>query len=411
MPACYIDPNPFLPREDRRLDPLKWLAYAAMFLLSYVVFYMLCQLPSSDISIHAAWAAEGDFRDITSFLHHGAHPMWHALVAVLLLFSIPLPVAAALITALCKTLELMLFHRIFTAYLSRYAHRAVITLLAVICGLVTCLLVPGYNNSVYLGVGSPNTWHSCTQMIAMVWMLLCVPYTAHCYDAFERALPTDGAQANVAWRKTLLLGGMLLCSLTAKPTFMQVFLPAACLFFLVKWIQHPHNSRFFLRVLLCVLPAVLFMIVQYLYYFGIIVPSQGDMVLEFSFAKLKSVLLNTLLIQAFPLYILLSTRKSDKRDTFFWLALLMDVIGVAEFLLLGESGRRASDGNFGWGMMGGALIFWVVALIRYVQLLAHDRAESPRIRPTHITATLLLCWHLISGVYYLIYLLINRAPL
>ncbi len=406
-----IDPNPLARLESRRFDPLKWVVCALLFALSYALFYALCLRPSSDISIHATWAAEGDFRDPTSFLHHGAHPMWHALVAVPLLFGIPLPVAAALITALCKAAELLLIHRLFTLYLDRLLSRGAITLLAAVCVMVSSLLVPGYNPTVYAGVGTPNTWHSCTQLIAMVWMLLCVPYTAHCYDGFLRRLPEQGEKTLLPWRKPVALGIMLFLSLLAKPTFMQAFLPAACLFFLAMWIKHPKNGRFFCQIILCVLPAVLFMIVQYLYYFGIIVPSQGDMVLEISLDKLKNVAVNTLLIQAFPIYVLIAYRRWGKPDTFFWLALIFDIVGVLEFLILGESGRRAADGNFGWGMMGAALMMWVVAMIRFASAVRQERTKDGRLRPRHITGTLLLGWHLVSGVYYIAYLFTSGSSL
>lgn len=99
----------------------------------------------------------------------------HALVAVPLLFGIPLPVAAALITALCKAAELLLIHRLFTLYLDRLLSRGAITLLAAVCVMVSSLLVPGYNPTVYAGVGTPNTWHSCTQLIAMVWCSFACP--------------------------------------------------------------------------------------------------------------------------------------------------------------------------------------------------------------------------------------------
>ncbi len=406
-----VDPNPFLPRADRRFDPGRWLCYAAMFALSYAVFYALCLRPSSDISIHATWAAEGDFRDITSFFHHGAHPMWHALVALVLLFPIPLPSAAALVTALCKTVELALLHRLFTLYLGGRLRRASVTLLALACAMVASLCVPGYNPTVYLGVGTPNTWHSCTQMIAMVWMLLCVPYTAHCYDEFLRRLPSEGERAALPWKKPLLLGAMLLLSLLAKPTFMQAFLPAACFFFLVMWVRHPKNSRFFCQMLLCVLPAVLLMVAQYLYYFGIIVPSQGDMVIEFSLGKLTDVLVRTLLMQAFPLYVLAAFRRDGKRDTLFWLTLIFDAVGVAEFLILGESGRRAADGNFGWGMMGAALMMWAVALIRFAAAARGGRPPKKALCLRHAAGLLLLGWHLASGVYYVVYLLATSNAL
>ncbi|MEG0049133.1 MAG: hypothetical protein RR865_08200 [Clostridia bacterium] len=404
MSTLPVDPNPFF-RSQKRVDWLKWALFALVFALSYLVFYMLCLRPASDISIHATWAAEGDFLHPRSFLHHGAHPMWHGFVAFLLLFRIPLPMAAALVTALCKALEFWLVQRLFTLYLGEALHRYAVSLLALVCVTVSCLCIPAYNPTVYLGVGTPNTWHSCTQLMAMVWMLLCVPYTAHCYDAFTRLLPAQGDKTLLPWKKPLLLGLLLFLSLLAKPTFMQAFLPAACLFFLVMWLRHPKNSRFFGQIIICVLPAVLFMIVQYLYYFGIIVPSQGSMVLEITFSKVQTVFINTLLIQAFPLYVLLTCRRRHQPlDTFFLLTLVFDLIGVLEFLLLGESGRRASDGNFGWGMMGAALMLWVVALIRFAKVNHEDFERTHRIGVKHCAGWLLLGWHLLSGIYYIYYL-------
>lgn len=402
-----IDPN-VLRRQRAPFDPLKWAALALLFALSYALFYALALRPASDISIHATWAAEGDFSDLTSFVHHGAHPMWHVLVALLLAAGLPLAHAAALVTALCKAAEVWLIHRLMRLYLGGRLRPAALTGLALTCGLVSSLLVPGYNPTVYLGVGTPNTWHSCTQMIAMVWMLLCVPYAAHCYDGFERRLPAEGPRAKLAWREPVLLGAMLLLSLLAKPTFMQAFLPAACLFFLYQWVRHPANSRFFGQIIVCVLPAVLFMILQYMYYFGIIVPSQGDMVLEISLDKLRRVTVNTLLIQAFPIFVLLCFRGG--RDTLFTLTAIFDAVGVLEFLILGENGRRAADGNFGWGMMGAALMMWVMALIRFFQSGAGIR-EQGRLSPRRMAGWGLLLWHLASGVYYIGYLFLTEGVL
>ena len=263
--------------------------------------------------------------------------------------------------------------------------------------LVGSLRLSFYNPTVYLGVGMPNTWHSPTQLISMVWMLLCVPYVARCYD--DGMALTDTAHPRLSWKRQALLCLMLLCSLAAKPTFMQTFLPAACLFYLVQWIRHPKATPFVLQTLLWVLPAVALMILQYLYYFGIIVPYQGGMVLEMSWSKIGSVLLATLLIQAFPLYALWVCRR-QKKDTLFWLTLWMDLAGVLEYLVLGESGRRAADGNFGWGMMGAALMLWVVMLPRFLR----DIRERGKPSAAHWAGLILLLWHLASGVYYLYYL-------
>ncbi len=388
---------------------IELISCTLMFILSFVLFYSICQRPNSDIAIHATWAAEGDFLQPDTFFHHGAHCMWHVLVALLLRLSIPLTAAAALVTAVCKVAELWLVERLFSLYLSKRLSRGTIAVLSVISVIVTCVCVPWYNSTVYMGVGSPNLWHSPTQMIAIVWMLLCVSYVAQCYDKFERLLPSSGKECVLPWKQTALMGAMLFMSLFAKPTFMQVFLPAACLYFGVMWLRHPQNSRFFLRIIVSILPAVALMIVQYLYYFGIIVPSQGSMILELTSDKVLNVLVGGLLIRVFPIYALISCRKRREKDTLYWLTIVFDAVGFVEYLILGESGRRAADGNFGWGMMGASLMLWFVAMIRYARCVSDDLHERNRPRPQHFVGAALLLWHLGSGIYYIIYLLTNTG--
>jgi hypothetical protein len=247
-------------------------------------------------------------------------------------------------------------------------------------------------------------------MIALVWMLLCVPYVAYLYDRFTRLEPEMGAATRLKAKEILLLCFLLLCSLAAKPTVMQVFMPAACLFFLWQWIRHPRNSRYFLQVLAGVVPAILLMILQYMYYFGIIVPSQGDMVLEVSLAKVKQTATMVVLMQAFPMAALLATRKQPK-DTLYWLTIVMNIVGIVEFLILGENGRRAADGNFGWGLMAAVLMLWVIALPRFVNARRSDPQPAAGRRIGYGICWALLLWHLGSGIYYLWYLLATGAAL
>ncbi len=398
-----VDPNPLV-RLRKRPDFLKWLMIAAMFVLSYLLFYQMTLRPSSDISIHTVWAGEGDLRDPRSFFHHGAHPLWHILVSLVCLLGFPLEISSALVTALCKAAEIWLIHRLFTLYLSDRLSSNTLTLLALVVSTVSALCLPFYNPTVYYGVGTPNTWHSCTQLIAMVFMLLCVPYTAHCYDLFTRLLPQRGSHTLLPWRKPILLGILLLLSLLAKPTFMQAFLPAACLFFLAQWIRHPKNSRFFLQIILCVLPSVLFMIIQYMYYFGLIVPQQGSMILQFTWEKGLDLLIRLVLMLAFPIYAAISGRRVGGHDTLFWLTIVYATVASIEFLILGESGRRAADGNFAWGMMGAMLMVWIVCTIRFFRSGVGVRHAGGRLSVCRVTGYGLLLWHFVSGVYYIVYL-------
>ena len=383
----------------------EWAVYTGMFILAYVVFYTLMLRPGSDLSIHGTWAAEGDFLNPRTFLRHGAHPLWHGLVAAVMLLGTGTKVAAALVTAALKVTELWLVRRMMGWYLEEKWGQKAVTGMAVCCVLVMAVYVPWVNPTVYAGIGAANVWHSPTQMMAMVMMLLCVPYTAYCYAAFERLVPQNGEKTIIPWKKAIVLGILLLVSLTAKPTFMQAFLPAAGLFFLAQWIRHPKNSRFFGQMILAVLPSVLFMVLQYMYYFGLNISYERSMVLEISPEKWRQIGLATLMIQAFPLYALVTcAKREDFRNPLLTLTVLLDAVGVLEFALLGEGGYRAQDGNFGWAMMGGALMLWVLAIILFFNDFAKAREEGKK-KLKYAGGILLLLWHLGAGIYYLVYLL------
>lgn len=408
----------------KRRDITIWLATALALALGYAVFYALALRSGSDISIHATWAGEGSFANLKTFFYHGAHPLWHVLVALVLLTGLPLAQSAALVTALCKAAEVWLLIALAAKIIGRRG--IVATLCGLVAALVSAVWTPMLNPTVYLGAGSPNPWHSPTQMIAMAFMLLIVPRTASMVDGFQRRLPQDGARANVPWREVWALAALLFVSLAAKPTLLQAFMPAACLYFGVMWLQKPKNTPFFLRMLASAAPAIVLMVLQYMFYFGIIVPSQGDMILSVTWGKAGEVAVSVLLTRLFPLFVLLTC---VDRDTFktplMRLTLLMDAVAILEMLLLSENGRRASDGNFGWAMMGSALMLWAVTLPVYARglgrWLRRRRAAAegkpylsnhPKLEPFKWAAgMLLLLYHLASGIYYIVYLLTNATRL
>ena len=410
-------PN-ILGRQPKRAKAKQgmWVALGVMFVLAFAVSYALVIRVGSDLGIHTDWALEGDFLNPRTFFRHGAHPMWHMMVALIALTGMPVKLSAALITALLKTAGLRLIHRLMTAYWGERFNAWRIILAAFACAMVSALCLPPINPAVYIGVGSPNPWHSPTQMIVLVFMFLCVPYTAYCYAEFQRRLPQEGRGVSLPRKQAALLSALLVLSLAAKPTFMQTFLPAACLYFLGQWIRHPRNSRYFGQMILAVLPAVLLMVLQYLYYFGVIVPSQGNMILDAAWVKVWPRLRAVLLVEAFPLYVLAlclfkGLWKNLWKDPLMALTLLMNAVGVLEYLILGEDGRRASDGNFGWGMMGAALMFWVMMMIRFHSLWAEEKAKRGSGQPgigvasAYVAGTVLLLWHAASGMYYVGFLL------
>jgi len=287
--------------------------------------------------------------------------------------------------------------------------------------------VPWVNPTVYLGAGSPNTWHSPTQVAVMAMMLLCVPMTADIIEDFQRRLPAEDAETNVSKRNAVILSVLLAVSLLAKPTFLQAFLPAACLYCLVLWIRRPKNGAFFWRMLAVAAPSILLMFLQYLYYFKIYSATQGSMMMFVSWGKTGEVALKVLLTQAFPIYVLATCMERDTwRKPLYQLTLLMDAASILELLLLSETGHRASDGNFGWALMGASLMLWALTLPLFMKKLgrrlARRRAaaegqpylegDSPRAETVKWSVGgALLLWHLASGIYYIVYLMTTTNSL
>ena len=128
----------------------------------------------------------------------------------------------------------------------------------------------------------------------------------------------------------------------------------------------------------------------------------------------------------FPLFALLACANRDMwRKPLYGLVLLMDVVSILEMLLLGESGARASDGNFGWAMMGSSLMLWAITLPLYLKRVtawfSRRRAaasgqpyleDKPRAEAARcIVGGVLLLWHVASGIGYIIYLLTTTATL
>ncbi len=213
----------------KRSDWIKWLAAALMLVLAYTVFYALVQRPSSDISIHAAWASEGTFTNLKSFVHHAAHPLWHMLVSALMLTGLSLNVSAAAVTAIWKAAETWLLIELSARLIGRRGWMA--ALCGLMLSLVSAILIPWLNPTVYLGAGSPNTWHSPTQIAVLVTMLLIVPLVSDKVTVLRERQALQGAKANITWREAAVLAVLLGVSLLAKPTFMQAFFTGSLLVF------------------------------------------------------------------------------------------------------------------------------------------------------------------------------------
>lgn len=417
--------------KARGLDGFKWLTLAALVAFSLYMFLWEFANVNSDLYKHAVIASEFDFTDLHSITSRLAYPLWHLCVAALFQLGVPLGWAAALLCALCKGLAFLLVRRYLFVMTRNPLSNAALALLALLLMLVTPIRLLLVNEgAIYRGVGSPTVWHNPTQLAVLVTAMLCVPYMAHCWYAFERMLPERGPKTMLPWRKVIALAALLMLNLSSKPTFLQALLPAAALFFLIQWIRHPKNSRYFAQIILAFLPAAAYFLLQYLYYTGVVVPYTSGVEFGLSLETVWLAIRNMLLMAAFPLFALVCCRKRGiLRDRMLLLSLLMAGFSMVEAMCLRETGVRVNHGNFNWASMSSAFFLWVTVLPHYLDSIGDFRAWQARLQAADVEGTLdsaalrkeraalsrrslcyfvsfvLLVWHVYSSLYYPYYLL------
>lgn len=397
-----------LPKR-KRIDWPFLLACALIFAFSLFMYHWEFQFEMTDLRVHARLASEFDFSDLHSITQRLAYPMWHFVVAVLYQLGMPLIWASSLVCALAKTAILCLTHKLLRVLTMDRVHSLWITLASFFLMFITGIQLPWFNSFVYNHVGSPTVWHNPTQLMVVVSMLLCIPYVAHCWCEFERRLPQTGEKTLLPWRMALALAALNLFSLSCKPTFMQAFLPACAVFFLVQWIRHPKNSRYFGQIILAFLPAVAYFLLQYLYYTGVVVDYTSGVTFGITGESAWAAARSLLIMAAFPLFALVVCyEKGMFKDKMLVLTLLMVACSVLEAMSLRETGLRQGHGNFNWASMTSALMLWILMSGKFMASFAAF-LTAPR-RPwyrfaLYALAVCLLIWHLYSSGFYLDHLL------
>ena len=405
--------DPILAVRDLRKekDGFPWLflmAAVMVFGFSLFMYAWQFQFPVTDLHVHAVIAGEFDFSDLHTITSRLAYPVWHLCVAVLFQLGIPLFMASAIVCAAAKTLSFWLVWLLLRVMTQGQILRSLVTIAAFILMLVTGLRIPSVSDVVYKGIGSPNVWHNPTQIMVIVSMLLCLPYLVHCWYTFERLEPLHQEKTMLPWHMVAILAVLGMFSLACKPTFMQALIPAAAIFFLIQWIRHPKNSRYFGQLILAFLPSVLYFLLQYLYYTGVLVPFSSGVEIGITAESVLSAIRNMLIMAAFPLFALLCCpRKELARDKMLTLTLIMMVMSLLQAMLFHETGLRWGHGNFSWASMSVALLLWVLMtghFLRSFALFCKGGQKTWGRGAAYGVGFGLLLWHVYSGLYYIFYL-------
>ena len=287
-------------------------------------------------------------------------------------------------------------------------------LAATALSFASAIYVPWFNAKPYLGQGSPNPWHNPTTLIVRpIGLLIVMIVMGECLRVQRGGFRKKNGLR--VW-KGVLIAVLLLLSNLSKPSFVQIFYPAIfLLMFLWLFVYRGRNFPLGMQLLVCCLPSCALMGAQFFsaFYSGSNSDAAGVVFAPFKVAGLytDNIAVSTLLVIAFPLLTCLFSifrRTFDWTDFFAWLMIL---VGMAEKFLLAESGSRMTHGNFNWGYILGLYFIWFSG-IRLFTLWAHSLNEGAGGAKKAVSImTFSLCGavlglHLLSGIYYLYYLIV-----
>ena len=332
--------------EKIKIGATGWVMIAVSIMILFTCGF-LTALVGIDYGPHEQIALSLTPGDPVGLFKAHPEPFWHLLTyGVVHLLRCRVEIAAGIVSGLLIVLTYVIaFVTIRGSVAGLQAHE--IAGLDLVLHLVSAIYVPFFNKEPFLGQGSPNIWHNPTTIAVrpialLIFVLVASMVIQSRQEEFEKSIPVG---------KAVAAGLLLILSCLAKPSFVQVFYPAIFTLMVIWLIMfRGKNLRTAIQLML----------------------------------------------------ILTAIRKGlTWGDALAWLMLLW---GTVWRLLLAEKGERMYHGNFTWGYMLAVYLVWYAAVRSYLKLYFSEQMTGNKRGVGFALATLVLVLHLVSGIYYLIYL-------
>lgn len=383
-------------RDKKKEAAGGWLCTGILFLMTFLMVKVEMGkghevLLYSDFATHSSWAV-GEFTD-PLYDKFYAYPVWHLMVRMAnRLLPIGREYAGALVTACCIGLGTLILYRFLDKELNGSLSCKKICLLTTGIMVLTALYMPWFNREVYLGQSSPTIWHNPTNMAVKPLALLLFLWFLRLYMNKQRIKGLEFAG----------FSGLLLLSCFIKPSFAQGFLPAVVLFLLIELIRTKGESFLFsLKIAAAFVPSGIYFLTQFFSMFG--AEAERSMgISPFTVMRFDTdhPLISILQAVAFPLFVVgITGWKKLFRDKEFLFSLIFYVVSLLEFIVLIEL-TEPESGNFEWALQLAMFAFFAMAAVRFYQ--KEDRKPW-----VNYVGNGLLLYHVASGIYYYIYLLIS----
>lgn len=367
----------------------------------FLAFHLAMQTPV-DYGFHIELASSFDFRDIKGIILKYSNPLWHVFVRIFnLVLGMPPIYSAALTTSLLTVLTYHATHCIIretanTPFAEKYA-----PLFSAMLMFVQPIYLPWFNDHQIYGQGSPNIMHNPTNIAAK-------PFAIICAYLIVKLLLKIQKNEKIEATEYVRLSLFMLISIVAKPSAIQVILPAFAIFLLITLIKSRGAT-----IIICIksavacIPSFLWMLFTfYLNFISDVAENPGGIALSF-FDVWKAfsdcIPLSILLVTLFPIAEIIAFYKKsefnlNKLGVLFAVATV--IIGIMEYAFIMETGDRQYHGNFSWGYNIALGLLWTFATSH----LLENADKKDKGAAWGIVCTLFIT-HFIFGAYYYITLI------
>lgn len=364
----------------------KCILYASVFAVSFFLFYSQANSTiRSDLKPHLRMVDS-----LPESISEISHPGFHVIVWIgSKILNVSTAFVAVYFLSGAVVLTVYAVHRILRSILEDQCSELFLLFVSLMLILVAPLYCPFFNLKLYLGQGSPNTWHSPTQIAYRPFILL----TFHLFPLLFNSKIK---------RKTIyciLASIMLLIATFIKPNFALFFLPAAGIYLLL---HHTRNIRAYAMYAAMIVPTIILLVIQCVSTFG----DDKAAGIEMGFFKIwtqrtSNVPISVLLTIAFPLSILIFCPRKALKDRHLLLAWLCYGIAFCQRGFLYESGWRIYHGNFGWGYNLALFLLFIYSMALLLKWFKQADCQKWTERMKLIIATSIFSLHTVSGAYYI----------
>jgi len=322
-----------------------------LFLVFVVAYFFVSMqvsgLVASDTGLHLSY-----IKDIVNGEGY-THPLWHLGVHYTSsILGVKYGTGAAIFTASLITLYAYIIYRVAKNLDDNSENEAVWFLITIIALTIGPFFWVSYYSRIYMGTGSPSTWHNVTLLTVKPLALLSVFFTikfflTNRYNYFISAIVVTFA------------------SIFAKPNYIIVFLPSLVVYILLKKYFEKRRLIFALIIIAISVSALAYqflslqesnskdgssMIIDCLGVWSIYTPS---------------VFVSIVMALGLPISISLVNYRSVKKNEYIKFTWLLMLFSTILFACFAESGKRYSDGNFSWSWMISLGLIYIFTIIEY----------------------------------------------